>query len=255
LFHKQPDFITSGRHFLFNLILLICLWRLRNHNIAAEIPTSKQPLKPHYLLPIKFIKFFFCYNIICFSRSQLPRQDPLEELTCCAEKASPCPSQLSILSEIIDKFACACQSWNHDKTLGNFVLFVWSKFKITWNLAAENLVLRQQLVVMKRTNRRSKIQMTDRLFWVLLSRIWSPWRRSLVIVKPDTVIRWHRKGFKLFSKNDSPENKNEGFTHCVLMTFIGEEGRKYYLPHPEHSALKGIFLPVLDDLIILDYSL
>jgi transposase InsO family protein len=42
--------------------------------------------------------------------------------------------------------------------------------------------------------------MTDRLFWVLLSRIWTGWRQSLVIVQPDTVVRWHRKGFKLFWK-------------------------------------------------------
>ncbi len=86
------------------------------------------------------------------------------------------------------------------KTLGNFVLFIWSKFKITSNLAAENLALRQQLVVMKRVNKRPKIRRADRLFWVLLSRIWTPWRKSLVIVKPDTVIHWHRKGFTLFWK-------------------------------------------------------
>jgi hypothetical protein len=42
--------------------------------------------------------------------------------------------------------------------------------------------------------------MTDQLFWVFLSRIWTAWRKSLVIVKPDTVVRWHRKGFKLFWK-------------------------------------------------------
>ena len=58
------------------------------------------------------------------------------------------------------------------KTLGNFVLFIWSKFKITSNLAAENLALRQQLVVMKRANKRPKIRMVDRLFWVVLFRIW-----------------------------------------------------------------------------------
>ncbi|MCP3888388.1 MAG: helix-turn-helix domain-containing protein [Desulfobulbaceae bacterium] len=86
------------------------------------------------------------------------------------------------------------------KTLGNLVLFIWSKFRITSNLAAENLALRQQLAVMKPMNRRPKIQMMDRLFWVLLSRIWAPWRKSLVIVSPDTVVRWHRKGFKLFWK-------------------------------------------------------
>ena len=53
---------------------------------------------------------------------------------------------------------------------------------------------------MKRTNKRPKIRMTDRLFWVLLSRAWIPWRESLVIVKPDTVVCWHQKGFKFFWK-------------------------------------------------------
>ena len=86
------------------------------------------------------------------------------------------------------------------KMLGNFVLFIWLKFKVTSNLAAENLALRHQLAVMKRTNKRPKIRMVDRLFWGLLSRIWTPWRKSLIIVKPDTVVYWHRKGFKLFWK-------------------------------------------------------
>jgi transposase InsO family protein len=86
------------------------------------------------------------------------------------------------------------------KTLRNFVLLIWSKIKITSNLVVENLALRQQLAVMKRTNKRPRIRMTDRLFWVLLARIWHPWRKSLVIVTPDTVVRWHRKGFKLFWK-------------------------------------------------------
>jgi transposase InsO family protein len=86
------------------------------------------------------------------------------------------------------------------KTLGNLILSIWSKLKITSNLTAENLALRQQLAVMKRTNKRPKIRMMDRLFWILLSRFWSPWRRSLVIVKPETVVRWYRKGFKFFWK-------------------------------------------------------
>jgi len=86
------------------------------------------------------------------------------------------------------------------KTLRNLVLRIWSKIEIISHLAAENLALRQQLAVMKRTNKRPKIRMTDRLFWVLFSRIWIYWRKSLVIVTPDTVVRWHRKGFKLFWK-------------------------------------------------------
>ena len=66
------------------------------------------------------------------------------------------------------------------------------------NLAFENLALRQQLAILKRTQKRPVISTKDRLFWVWLSRIWSEWRASLLIVKPDTVIGWHRKGFRLF---------------------------------------------------------
>jgi hypothetical protein len=58
-----------------------------------------------------------------------------------------------------------------------------------------------------------------------------------------------------WGENNSPENKNRGFTHCILMTFTDESGRDNYLPHPQHSALKEIFAPVLDEIIVFDYSL
>ena len=86
------------------------------------------------------------------------------------------------------------------KTLRIVAMLIWSKIKITLNLAAENIALRQQLAVMQRTNKRPKIRMADRIFWIVLSRIWTGWRNSLVIVKPDTVICWHRKGFKHYWK-------------------------------------------------------
>ncbi|MEX0336759.1 Dabb family protein [Vibrio tubiashii] len=54
--------------------------------------------------------------------------------------------------------------------------------------------------------------------------------------------------------NDSPEDKNQGFTHSVLMTFVDEAGRQNYLPHPEHDALKDVFRPLLDDIIVFDYQ-
>ena len=53
--------------------------------------------------------------------------------------------------------------------------------------------------------------------------------------------------------NDSPEGKNAGYTHAVLMTFADEAGRQNYLPHPEHEALKKEFGPLLEDIIVLDY--
>jgi transposase InsO family protein len=58
--------------------------------------------------------------------------------------------------------------------------------------------LRQQLAVLRRTTKRPKLSRADRAFWVALSRLWPDWQHALVLVKPETVIRWHRKGFKLY---------------------------------------------------------
>src|SRR5213593_2546060 len=63
-------------------------------------------------------------------------------------------------------------------------------------LALENLALRQQLAVYKRTVIRPPLRRTDRLFWVWLARLWAGWRRPLVIVTPDTVLRWQRRRFR-----------------------------------------------------------
>jgi putative transposase len=63
-------------------------------------------------------------------------------------------------------------------------------------LALENLALHQQLAAYKRTVTRPKLRTTDRLFWVGLARLWAGWRHSLVIVTPDTVLRWQRRRFR-----------------------------------------------------------
>lgn len=54
--------------------------------------------------------------------------------------------------------------------------------------------------------------------------------------------------------NDSPEEKNKGYTHVVLMNFVNNVARDNYLPHPEHVELKKIFRPILEDLIVFDYT-
>ena len=59
-------------------------------------------------------------------------------------------------------------------------------------LALENLALQQQLAVYKRTVIRPPLRRTDRLFWVALAGVWADWRRPLVIVTSDTVLRWQR---------------------------------------------------------------
>jgi len=65
-------------------------------------------------------------------------------------------------------------------------------------LTLENLALRQQLAVLERRTKRPKLTWVDRAFWVALSRWWTDWRRALMLVKPATVIAWHRKGFALY---------------------------------------------------------
>lgn len=64
------------------------------------------------------------------------------------------------------------------------------------DLAFENLLLRQQLAVLKKNSGRPKVSPADRSFWVLVSRLWPWWRDALHIVKPETVVRWHREGFR-----------------------------------------------------------
>ena len=63
-------------------------------------------------------------------------------------------------------------------------------------LALENLALRQQLVVFKRTKPRPRLLPADRLFWAGLARFWTGWRQALVIVSPDAVLRWQRRRFR-----------------------------------------------------------
>ena len=65
-------------------------------------------------------------------------------------------------------------------------------------LMLENLALRQQLATYKRTCKRPRLRMLDRAFWVGLSKLWRKWPTALIVVKPDTVIGWHRMGFKLY---------------------------------------------------------
>ena len=60
-------------------------------------------------------------------------------------------------------------------------------------VALENLALRQQLTALKRTVKRPQLSTRDRLFWILLAKGWREWRSALVVVQPDTVVRWHRQ--------------------------------------------------------------
>jgi len=79
------------------------------------------------------------------------------------------------------------------------IVSIPSWFRTRASLQVEILALRHQVAVLKRSQRgRVRLNSVDRLLWVWLSRIWSQWRLALIIVKPETVIAWHRKGFRLY---------------------------------------------------------
>ncbi len=65
-------------------------------------------------------------------------------------------------------------------------------------LVAENLALRHQILILQRSVKRPRLHRRDRIFWVWLSRLWRGSRSSLIVVQPETVIRWHRQGFRLY---------------------------------------------------------
>jgi len=75
-------------------------------------------------------------------------------------------------------------------------LRTWARSRAALQL--EVLALRHQLQVLQRSRRRIRLAKADRWLWALLSCIWTGWRTALVIVKPETVIAWHRRGFRLW---------------------------------------------------------
>jgi putative transposase len=78
--------------------------------------------------------------------------------------------------------------------LGWFMAFVRSRN----SMGLEILALRHQVSILKRKNVRPRLGRWDRGLWVFLRRVWSRWAAVLVIVKPETVVRWHRAGFRLY---------------------------------------------------------
>jgi hypothetical protein len=71
-------------------------------------------------------------------------------------------------------------------------------FRSRRDLLLENLALRQQLAIFKQRKQRPRLFWLDKVFWVGMKRIWSEWKNCLVLVSPETVVRWHRAGFRSY---------------------------------------------------------
>ena len=101
-----------------------------------------------------------------------------------------------------------------------------SSLKSHRELSLENLALRQQLAILKRATKRPKLTNADRAFWVALSRLWTGWQHALMLVKPETVIRWHRKSFKLYWTWKSRSRGGRPRIDAEIRTLIGRMARE-----------------------------
>lgn len=120
---------------------------------------------------------------------------------------------------------------------------VASAFKTSAQLRLENLALRQQLVVLRRsTPKRLKLTTADRIFWLWMRRVWVDWKSFLVIVKPETVVAWHRKGFRLFwrwkSRNGKPGRPRVSEEVRDLIRMMSRNNPRWGAPRIHGELLK-----------------
>ena len=107
-----------------------------------------------------------------------------------------------------------------------FWTFVRVFFAHRANLAMENLALRQQLSVLSRKTARPRLRNRDRFFWTAISKLWPNWRSALLIVQPETVVKWHRQGFRLFWRWKSRRNSGRPRINCEVRDLIRRLSRE-----------------------------
>jgi transposase InsO family protein len=93
--------------------------------------------------------------------------------------------------------------WAPTGWLGWLSVLCWASLRPRADLVLENLALRQQLGVLRRAVKRPKVTDSDRLLWLMLRRLHAGWSGLLAIVSPDTVLRWHKAGFRALWRSKS----------------------------------------------------
>jgi hypothetical protein len=109
----------------------------------------------------------------------------------------------------------------------NLAVFAWLD-RAAW---VRILTLRQQLAVYKRKSKKPLLRNRDRLLWSLLSKIWRDWRSELILVKPETVIRWRERRFREFWRRKSQNRPGRPAIPNKHIDFI----RRISSDHPEYG--------------------
>jgi putative transposase len=127
------------------------------------------------------------------------------------------------------------------ETLRWLGILMIATFRNRWDLALENLALRQQLGVLKRKGV-PRLQPKDRVFWIILSRIWSNWRNPLHLIKADTVVGWQRQGFKMYwarlSRRESAGRRSVSTEVRVLIRKMSQANPYWGAPRIHGELLK-----------------
>ncbi|MBE0658685.1 MAG: helix-turn-helix domain-containing protein, partial [Bryobacteraceae bacterium] len=113
-------------------------------------------------------------------------------------------------------------------------------FRSRGDTALEVLALRQQVAVLNRKRPRPPLNSLDRLFWSTLRCFWPGWRDVLVIVKPETVVGWHRAGFRLYWRWRSRPRGRPKITEEIrrLICLMAEENTRWGAPKIHGEILK-----------------
>lgn len=93
-------------------------------------------------------------------------------------------------------------------------------------LLVENALLRQQLIVLKRQVKRPTYTPTDRILFVLFARVVRTWKQTLLLVQPETLLRWHREGFRLVCRRRSKTLSHKPRVAAETITLIREMAAK-----------------------------
>ena len=129
-------------------------------------------------------------------RSTLSRALSISETVCPAKIEISCLNQANEMASTLaychEKLTCMLRS------LKLLLVLLVRSVRSHRDLLLENLALRQQLAVLKQRHPQPRFAASDKLFWGTLRRFWPGWKKAIILVQPETVVRWHRAGFKLY---------------------------------------------------------
>ena len=124
----------------------------------------------------------------------------------------------------------------------NLVVFLWFNRVASIRI----LALRQQLGVYKRKAKKPRLRNRDRLFWSLLSKIWRDWTSELILVRPETVIRWRKRKFREFWRRKSQGTMALLHGSKQIANFpvpVAESPGAVRIGHPERGHLVEYLAP------------